>query len=278
MRHIGPAPSWLCEIGTIPRRLTNPTVGLIPTKPFAEDGHTIDPSVSVPIAAAQKFAETAAPDPELDPQGLRSRAYGFLVCPPRPLQPLVECRERMFAHSLRLVFPMITAPASRSLWTTVESFGGFDPTSASDPAVVIILSAVSMLSLINTGIPCSGPRAPFSFLSRSEASARASASGFNSMTLFTAGPCLSSASIRAKYFSAIARAVYFTAFIPSCSSVIVISSNSNVGTPGKLSGRSRASTDSILITGATAAAKPPAKLLRKNALRPFSVFKVQLLS
>ncbi len=171
-----------------------------------------------------------------------------------------------------------TAPASRSLWTTVESFGGFDPTSASDPAVVIILSAVSMLSLINTGIPCSGPRAPFSFLSRSEASARASASGFNSMTLFTAGPCLSSASIRAKYFSAIARAVYFPAFIPSCSSAIVISSNSNVGTPGKLSGRSRASTDSILITGATAAAKPPAKLLRRNALRPFSVFKVQLLS
>jgi hypothetical protein len=61
-------------MGTIPLRLINPTVGLIPTMPFAEDGHTTEPSVSVPTATAQKFAETAAPDPELDPQGLRSIA------------------------------------------------------------------------------------------------------------------------------------------------------------------------------------------------------------
>ena len=74
VRHIGPAPSWLCEIGTIPERLTRPTVGLIPASPFAEDGHTIDPSVSVPIPAAARFAEIPAPVPELEPQGLRSRA------------------------------------------------------------------------------------------------------------------------------------------------------------------------------------------------------------
>ena len=35
-----------------------------------------------------------------------------------------------------------------------------DPSSASEPAVVIIRSAVSMLSLIRTGMPCSGPRGP----------------------------------------------------------------------------------------------------------------------
>src|SRR5258708_16270506 len=97
-------------MGIIPLRLTRPTVGLIPTNPFAEDGQTIDPSVSVPIAAAQKFAEAAAPEPELDPQGLRSSAYGFFVCPPRPLQPLVECRERMLAHSVRLFFPLLSPP------------------------------------------------------------------------------------------------------------------------------------------------------------------------
>jgi len=34
------------------------------------------------------------PLPELEPQGLRSRTYGFRVCPPRPLHPLVECVER----------------------------------------------------------------------------------------------------------------------------------------------------------------------------------------
>ena len=38
-----------------------------------------------------------------------------------------------------------------------------EPTSASDPAVVCMRSAVSMLSLIRTGMPCSGPRAPLAF-------------------------------------------------------------------------------------------------------------------
>ena len=55
----------------IPRRLTSPTVGLMPTMPFAEDGQTTDPFVSVPMAAAQRLAAAATPDPELDPQGLR---------------------------------------------------------------------------------------------------------------------------------------------------------------------------------------------------------------
>src|ERR1700722_11048370 len=149
----------------MPLRLTSPTVGLIPTKPFADDGQTIEPSVSVPIPTAQRLAEMPAPVPELDPQGLRSSAYGFRVRPPRPLHPLVEWLDRMLAHSLRLVLPRITAPAARSFCATKESFAGFEPSSASDPAVVIILSAVSMLSLIRTGMPCSGPRAPLVFRS-----------------------------------------------------------------------------------------------------------------
>src|SRR5215210_329424 len=102
VRVIGPAVSWLCAISMIPARLTRPSVGLIPKIPFAEDGHTIEPSVSVPMATAQRFAETAPPEPELDPQGFRSRTYGFFACPPRPLHPLVECVDRKLAHSLRL--------------------------------------------------------------------------------------------------------------------------------------------------------------------------------
>src|SRR5512144_462521 len=105
VRVIGPAVSWLCAIGTMPVRLTRPSVGLMPTSPFEVAGDTIDPSVSVPTAAAARFAATATPDPELDPDGLRSSAYGFFVCPPRPLQPLLECVDLKFAHSLRLVFP-----------------------------------------------------------------------------------------------------------------------------------------------------------------------------
>src|ERR1700690_3413342 len=142
----------------MPARLMRPSVGLMPTSPLAEDGQTTEPSVSVPIPTAHRLAETATPVPELDPQGFRSSAYGLLVWPPRPLHPLLEWLERMFAHSLKLVLPRIIAPASRSFCATKESLVGFDPSSANDPAVVCMRSAVSMLSLIRIGIPCNGPR------------------------------------------------------------------------------------------------------------------------
>src|SRR5262245_18929008 len=88
VRAIGPALSCVWEMGMTPVRLMRPTVGLMPTSPLVEDGLTMDPSVSVPTAAAQRLAATAAPEPELEPEVLRSRAYGFRVSPPRPLQPL----------------------------------------------------------------------------------------------------------------------------------------------------------------------------------------------
>src|SRR5580765_7026111 len=124
----------------------------MPTRPLECDGATIEPSDSVPIAAAARLPATAAPEPELEPEGLRSSAYGFFVWPPRPLQPLVECVDRKLAHSLKFVFPSITAPAVRRRPTRNASRRGVTPASASDPAVVIILSAVAMLSLISTGI------------------------------------------------------------------------------------------------------------------------------
>src|SRR5882672_1590807 len=108
----------------MPERDTRPRVGLIPTRPCTLLGHTIEPSVSVPTATTARSAAIAAPDPELEPQGFRLSAYGLRVCPPRPLQPLVECVERKFAHSLRFVLPSSTAPASRSRETTNASFGG----------------------------------------------------------------------------------------------------------------------------------------------------------
>src|SRR5208282_4018179 len=167
----------------IPLRLTRPTVGLMPASPFDDDGQTMEPSVSVPIPTAHRLAEMLEPVPELEPHGLRSSTYGFLVRPPRPLHPLVEWLERIFAHSLRFVLPRITAPALRNFCATKESCGGFAPISASEPAVVIILSAVSILSLISTGIPCIGPRGPFALRSWSRASAMECASGFISMML-----------------------------------------------------------------------------------------------
>src|SRR5580693_5638930 len=118
-------------MGMMPRPLSRPTVGLIPTMPFIDDGHTTEPSVSVPTAAAHRLADTATPDPELDPHGLRSSAYGLRVWPPRPLQPLIEWVERKLAHSLRLVLPRITAPAARSRSTRAASRGAGASTRAS---------------------------------------------------------------------------------------------------------------------------------------------------
>src|SRR5438477_6771668 len=94
------------------------------------------PSVSVPIDTAVKFAAAAAPEPELEPQGLRSIAYGLLHWPPRPDQPLVEKKERKFAHSLSVVLPRMTAPALRRLAAIVASCVAGVPTSASEPAEI----------------------------------------------------------------------------------------------------------------------------------------------
>src|SRR5690348_4694200 len=97
----------------MPVRLTRPAVGLMPTTPHALDGETIEPSVSVPMASGARPADTPAADPELDPDGLRSSAYGLAVCPPRVDQPLVEWVDRKFAHSERFDLARITAPAAR---------------------------------------------------------------------------------------------------------------------------------------------------------------------
>ena len=165
----------------------SPSVGFTPTSEQALDGHTIEPSVSVPIPTAAKFAEMAAPVPELEPHGLRSSAYGLAHWPPRPLHPLDDWVERMFAHSERFVLPRMTAPAARSFATSGASRGGVAPTRASEPAVVIILSVVAMLSFTSTGMPCSGPRTRPDFRSASRRSAAASASGFVSRTACSFG-------------------------------------------------------------------------------------------
>ena len=53
-------------------RLTNPTVGLMPTTPQLDDGQTTEPLVSVPMAAKTRLPEVAAPEPDDEPHGLRS--------------------------------------------------------------------------------------------------------------------------------------------------------------------------------------------------------------
>src|SRR5690242_2894558 len=135
----GPTVSCVCEMGTTPARLVRPTVGLMAATPFALPGQTMLPSVSDPNETAAKFAEAAAPEPELDPHGFRLMPYGLFVCPPRPDQPLTDSNERKFAHSDKFVFPRMTAPPARRFAATVESCCAGAPKSAKDPAVVCIL-------------------------------------------------------------------------------------------------------------------------------------------
>ncbi len=120
----------------IPDRLTSPTVGLIPTMPFELAGHRIEPSVSVPTAPAARSAETATADPELDPQGLRSSAYGLRHCPPRALHPLVERVERKFAHSDRFALPKIDGASRTEARHRERVAGRLASSSAREPAVV----------------------------------------------------------------------------------------------------------------------------------------------
>ena len=208
VRAIGPAVSWVCEIGTIPVRLTKPTVGLIPTMPLTEEGQTIEPLVSVPIASGARPAETATAEPELEPQGLRSRKCGLRVSPPRALQPLVDRLERKLAHSLRLVFAISSAPAARSLEATAESRATPESSKAREPAVVCMPSAVSTLSFSMTGMPCNGPRSSPACRSASSRSASLRAAGLTSMTELRLGPVASMASIRSSNASQIERVVH----------------------------------------------------------------------
>ena len=69
--------SCVWEMGTTPARLVSPTVGLIATTPLTLPGQTMLPSVSEPSDTVAKFAEAAAPEPELEPHALRSMPYGL---------------------------------------------------------------------------------------------------------------------------------------------------------------------------------------------------------
>src|ERR1700733_13166788 len=120
---IGPAVSCTGEMGTMPRRLTRPLVGLMPTMPQALAGQTIEPSVSVPTAIGASPAATPAAEPELEPDGLRSSAYGLAVWPPSVDQPLVEGGDRKLAHSDMLALARMIAPAARSR-ETMNASGG----------------------------------------------------------------------------------------------------------------------------------------------------------
>ena len=53
----------------------------MPVMPHRAAGWRMEPPVSVPVAAAQSRAATAAAEPPEDPPGTRVRSQGFLTGP-----------------------------------------------------------------------------------------------------------------------------------------------------------------------------------------------------
>src|SRR6187551_845925 len=69
------------ETGCTPRFETVPKVGRSPDTPQSDAGSRTEPPVSVPIAARQRSAATAAAEPPLEPPGILSAATGLTTAP-----------------------------------------------------------------------------------------------------------------------------------------------------------------------------------------------------
>ncbi|MNY30603.1 hypothetical protein D3C86_1647170 [compost metagenome] len=83
------------------------------------------------MAAAAKSAATDTADPPLEPKDVLDGYSAFHVC----IQPL-SLKLPLFANSEVFTLPIMTAPASRSLFTWKASDSGRQPSSALLPPVV----------------------------------------------------------------------------------------------------------------------------------------------
>src|ERR1700744_3758225 len=110
----------------MPARLMRPNVGFSPAVPQKLAGIGIYPPGADPTAATQSPPATAAPEPPVEPPGMRERSHGLRtggVIVPQ-------------AYSCVRVLPSRIAPAWRSRAAAVESTRGNTVSGASVPAVV----------------------------------------------------------------------------------------------------------------------------------------------
>ena len=106
-RASGPTVSRELLTGCTPWVETAPNVGRRPETPHSDAGSRTDPPVSVPIAATHRSAATAAPEPPLDPPGIRSGAAGLTTAPNVSFADVAPK-----ASSWRFAVPRITPPAA----------------------------------------------------------------------------------------------------------------------------------------------------------------------
>src|SRR5450755_2733289 len=137
--------------------------------PVTAAGCRIEPPVSVPIASGASNPATAALDPPDEPPGIRVRSHGLRVTPYAEFSV-----DEPIANSSMLVLPTMTMPASRSLRTTVASYGGRQPSRIFEPHVVGT-PCIASTSFNASGTPASGPRVAPAARRASTAAAAASA-------------------------------------------------------------------------------------------------------
>lgn len=89
---------------------------------------------SVPMAAAARPSRMATAFPQDEPAGSCRSQYTPVHSPPMADQLPVLLK---FANSERFVFPRMTAPASLSFETTVDSYPNRAPLRAYEPAILV---------------------------------------------------------------------------------------------------------------------------------------------
>ena len=133
LRAIGPAVSCFDEIGMIPAPLTSPSLGLIPTMPFALAGHTIEPYSRCRPPRRRGSRGDHDPEPELEPQGLRSSDVGRVVLA-ADAAPAARRGDRSEIRPLRQVCLADDDRAGVSQRCDEVRVGGALPARARDPA------------------------------------------------------------------------------------------------------------------------------------------------
>src|SRR5947208_9269116 len=108
---MGPSLSIVHARAMHPARLMRPNVGRSPVAPQREQGETMLPSVSVPMANPTRPATVADADPADEPLEPCFGFHGLRVIPPNHMSPIASAPSESLATS--------TAPASSSRLTTV---------------------------------------------------------------------------------------------------------------------------------------------------------------
>ena len=175
-------------MGIIPARLISPSVGLMPTSPFADDGQTTEPSVSVPTASGAKIGRH---------RRARSRTRAARIAVERirisgqPATPAPSA-DRMAGANVRPLAQIGFAQNHRARLAQLLRHKRIPrrtrPDQRQRPGGSLHLVGRVDVVLDQHRNPVQRPARAFALRSLSSASAIARASGFTSITLLTDGP------------------------------------------------------------------------------------------